>query len=204
MKKFIFILSIIVVFNDLLVAQSDDKPVKIKPGVGFGFGFFYPGDVNDYISDYYSGTSVELGTTDIILNMFIRGDLKILFRNRFELDPLVEYAFAPKFVTGMVEDKIFVFSRVSPGVMANIHFPFRSGRHSFFIGCGGLAHFMFFEDFSGFTIGPSAQVGLSLNFRSINPQFFIGFNYAKARGEKESLHMDLDYTDFHLGIKINF
>jgi hypothetical protein len=207
MRKFIFLFVFAIICSQYSHSQnSEEKRVFIKPGISLGLGVFYPKEINDYIEADLSNyiTSNE----NMYINFFLRGSFGIQFSKMFVLEPVVEFAIAPKIVIGA--DKSYIFGRVSPGVLANLHVPVGKRRNTFFLGGGALYHHMWFKDFSGGTIGPAFQAGFSMNFgKSLNPEVFAGFNYAKAQGKDKSLGsmspgLELSYTDFHLGIRINF
>jgi hypothetical protein len=208
MKKFIVCIFLAIVCIQFSSAQNNDnKKVKVKPGISIGFGLFYPSEVNDWIkndlSDYIATNE------DLYLNLFLRGSLGIQLNKVITLEPVLEMALAPKLMIG-ASGKSLIFGRVSSGILANLYTPMSKGRNSFFLGGGALYHYMWFKDYSGSTIGPAFQLGLSFNRgRSFNPEVFAGFNYAKATGkysgfEQYPSELELSYTDFHIGFRINF
>jgi hypothetical protein len=202
---FPFILAIIC--TQISISQNtEEKKVFVKPGIGIGFGIFSPKEINEYIDNDLSNYITT--NANMYLNFFLRGSLGIQFSKMFVLEPVVEFAIAPKIVIGA--DKSYIFGRVSPGILANLHVPVGKRRNTFFLGGGALYHYMWFKDYSGSTIGPAFQAGFSMNYgKSLNPEVFAGFNYAKAHGKNNSYgniipDLELNYTDFHIGIRINF
>jgi hypothetical protein len=207
MRKFFFSFILAIICTQFSLSQnSEEKKVIVKPGISLGLGIFYPKEINDYIeadlSDYITTNE------NLYLNFFLRGSVGIQFSKMFVLEPVVEVALAPKIVIGA--DKSFIFGRVSPGILANLHVPVGNRKNTFFLGGGALYHSMWFKGYTGGTIGPAFQAGYSMNFgKSLNPEAFAGFNYAKAHGKNKDLGnmspgLDLSYTDFHMGIRINF
>ena len=207
MRKFLFSAILAIICLQFSFSQnSEEKKVIVKPGISLGLGIFYPREINKYIENDLSNYITT--NENLYLNFFLRGSVGIQFSKMFVLEPVLEFALAPKIVIGA--DRSFVFGRVSPGILANLHVPVGSRRNTFFLGGGALYHYMWFKDYSGGTIGPAFQAGFSMNFgKSLNPEAFAGFNYAKAQGKDRSLGnmspgLELSYTDFHMGIRINF
>jgi hypothetical protein len=207
MRKFIFsALLAVICIQSSLSQNSEENKIFVKPGISLGLGIFYPKEINNFIEHDLSNYITT--NANLYLNFFLRGSLGIQFSKMFVLEPVVEFAIAPKVVIGA--DKSYIFGRVSPGVLANLHVPVGKRRNTFFLGGGALYHYMWFKDFSAGTIGPAFQAGVSMNYgKSINPEVFAGFNYAKAQGKDKSIGnmspgLELSYTDFHLGIRINF
>jgi hypothetical protein len=173
MRKFIFSALLAVICTQSSLSQnSEENKIFVKPGISLGLGIFYPKEINNYIEHDLSNYITT--NANLYLNFFLRGSLGIQFSKMFVLEPLFEFAIAPKVVIG------------------------------------ALYHYMWFKDFSAGTIGPAFQAGVSMNYgKSINPEVFAGFNYAKAQGKDKSIGnmspgLELSYTDFHLGIRINF
>ena len=210
MKKFIFCTILALICIQFSFSQTEGKTFYIKPGIGFGLGVFYPTEINDYIKDDLSDYITT--NADLYANFFLRGSFGIQFNRYFVLEPVLEFAIAPKIIIGA--DGSYIFGRVSPGILANFHIPVSNGKHSVFLGGGALFHYMWFEDYSGSTIGPAIQGGISLNFgKSLNPEAYAGVNFARTQGKYNgSIYIDhpgppelqLAYTDFHLGLRVNF
>lgn len=204
MKKILFITILAISCMQNTYSQEPAKSISVKPGLGIGLGFFYPTAVNDYIHDDLSN---YITTNEALyMNYLLRGSVEIRFINNFGIEPVIETAFAPKIVIGA--DENYLFGRVSPGILANVYIPVGHRRNSFFLGAGAMYHHMWFKGYTGNTIGPAFQAGLSLYFgRVFNPRVFAGFNYAKANGENGNgqghpSELELAYTDFHIGIII--
>jgi hypothetical protein len=213
MRKLLFSTMLAVICMQLSFSQNnDDKKVIVKPGISLGFGIFYPKEINDYIENDLSGYIAT--NENLYLNLFLRGSLGIHLAKFIALEPVAEVAIAPKIVIG-AGNKSLIFGRVSSGVLADFYIPMGSGRNSFMLGGGALYHYMWFKDYSGSTIGPAIQAGISLNSgKSFNPEIFAGVNYAVAKGKYRGslfdqplylpLELELSYTDFHIGVRFNF
>lgn len=204
MKKFLLCVVLVIGCLQVSFSQIDNKKIHIKPGIGFGFGIFYPTGINEYIEKDLSNYLTV--NESLYMNYFLRGSLGIQFSRNFELKPVIETAIAPKIVFGA--DKSYLFGRVSPGILANFHIPLGKSRHSVFLGGGVLYHYMWFKDYSGSTIGPAVQGGVSFRIgRFFNPEVYAGFNYAKTEGNYNGTsghasNLELSYTDFRIGIHL--
>ncbi len=145
-------------------------------GFGIGFGFFYPGDVNDWIEREYSNYTQEFGSFDIIMNENI--SLVATFRpiNMLRINISAEAGIGPKLVTTDDAGTNFHnFGRYSGGVEAYLNVPFGSGRNSMLFGVGSFFHHMYFEDYSGNTIGVRViPFGMSFQFGDFQPQILLG------------------------------
>ena len=184
---------------------QDDRIFAFSPGFGIGLGIFYPKDVNSYIeqdlSDYIT-TNAELYMYEEI-NAFL--DFKFKW---FEIITLAEYAIGPKIVIGGPQN--YFFNRFSPGVLANVFVPLKSSeRNALFIGGGVQYHKMSFEGYKGTTLGYRFQLGIDIQFPSINLQPTLAFIIANAKNSfsYENYYTniwDMNYTGGQIGIKISF
>jgi hypothetical protein len=209
MKKLIVSILLAIVCIQFSSAQnSASKKVYFKPGISFGVGIFYPKEVNNYIENDL--TDYITTNENLYANYFLGVSFGIQLNKVIAIEPVIEFALAPKIMIGA--DRTYIFGRVSPGVMANLYAPMGSkGRNAFMLGGGILYHHMWFEDYAGNTIGPAFKIGVSFNHgKSFNPEAFAGFNYAKAMGKYsgggyfQQSELELSYTDFRIGFRANF
>jgi hypothetical protein len=176
-------------------------------GVGYSFGFFFPVDVNDYIfekTDYFYMTE---GTADLFSNYAGRILLTYRINRTFDLSAIAEYAFAPKYIIMIGEEDIyFHFDRFSPGIVAKLHIPIGSGKHSLFVAPGVHYSFLKFEEFEANTLGGKFQTGVNLNFRKNILQPFVSFDYIKARDKSNFYYQEfeLSYTGIQIGVDFSF
>jgi hypothetical protein len=186
-------------------AQAQSS-VDIYPAFGLGFGFFYPGDVNAYLEDYYSTYAQEYGTFDMFMYFELHAALALKIK-RIEVSGLFEFAFAPKYVvvTGG-DNNTFFFNRVSPGLTAYYFIPIGSGRHAIILGGGFQYHFMKFEDYKGSAPGFRIQGGINLVFGKFNLQPYGAFVYASAKdtGTPGQDDFGLNYTGGQVGVNLSF
>lgn len=210
-SKLLQLLLIVFVLMPGMAVQSQETTNKtnaVYPTFGVGFGFFYPGDVNDYIEySLPSSYIIEYGTPEIF--MLIDLHAGVTFRmKRFDVSAMLEYDIAPKFI--MVEggdDITFVFSRVAPGITANYYVPVGTGRHAFFLGGNVNYSFMIFEDFRASSPGFKIQLGFSMQFGKFNLQPFGAFNYASGTDSDNSSwgkDFKLNFTNGQVGVYLSF
>ena len=191
--------------------RYEDYNNNILIGAGFGIGFFYPGDVNDYMVEYadFHNYYLQEGITELIMNIVGRVNISYRLNNYLEFAGMLEYGWGPKYimVTGD-EDVYFHFDRISPGLLTNFHIPFASGRHSFFIGAGIFYHMMEFEQFSDNAIGYRAQAGINLRLGRFTPQVFLAYDYALGEDTidyiQNSRIFELNYSGIVIGITAMF
>lgn len=178
------------------------KNQGLYPIFGFGIGFFYPNDVNEYIADAYSGYILQGGTIEMF--MFLEGHAGLTYKMKFiDFTGLFEYGIAPKIA--YLEGPSFAFTRFSPGFLTNFYIPVGSGKHAFFIGAGPQYHFLNFEEYSANKLGIKAQVGMSLTFGKFNLQPFGSFNYVKGVDTNANGNdFELDFTGGQIGVYLSF
>ncbi|MCW3804057.1 hypothetical protein [Plebeiibacterium marinum] len=181
------------------VYASDSKPIYF--GFGIGFGFFYPDDVNDYISEQLQGYDIYSGTKEIYMNFSGRASLYFKMTQNIDLGIFLEAAWAPKWIYDEA-DYYFSFSRVSPGIAPKIYFPVGSGKNAFFISPGVMYNNMKFEGYQASNIGGKLQAGASLKLGSIKLQPYGAINIANASDKTAMGDFDLNYTDFHIGVEV--
>lgn len=192
------------------IITENRKEKNLYFGIGFGFGFFYPGDVNDYIDADTKDISLTYGTFNIFMNIVGRASLTYRINKTIDLSLIGEYAWAPKYisVTGG-GNKYFHFDRITPGFIAKFHIPIGSGKHSIFLAPGLLYSFMKFEEFKADAIGARLEAGLSFNFRKFNLQPFICYDYVKAKDDTYyndiyNYKFELNYSGAQIGVDFNF
>ncbi len=187
--------------NDITETKTDKQ---FYFGIGFGIGFFYPGDVNDYILDNTSNLLITNGVADIVTNIVGRVSLTYRINSSVDLSLIGEFAWAPKYlVLSVGDDLYFNFNRVSPGLIAKFHIPIKSGQNSIFFAPGLLYNTMKFEEFKGSALGFRLETGLSFNFNRVNLQPFISYDFANATAENYP-DFELNYSGIQFGVDFNF
>ena len=196
--------------NVLMAQESNSGSMKIYPSFGIAAGFFYPGDVNDYIaaSLAVAGVTKQYGTTDMFMNYEIHGGVTFRLK-KVDFSGEFAFAFAPKWILVENGDNMnFYFNRISPGISANYYIPMKSEKMDFFVGAGVQYHFMSFEDFSGSNPGFSLRMGVSMQFGKFNMQPYASFLYAKSEddyaGELMPGSFVMNYTSGQIGIIMSF
>ncbi len=193
-------LLIVVFLISLNVSAQEVFEFKFFPSVHFGF--YNPEDVNTWIENDLSNYYITAGTSDLILNINVGIGFGFRFFNLIEAQPIIEYSFSPKIISGA--DKTYNFTKFSGGMMANFLAPLSpTKRNSIIIGVGLLYHSMSFEDFSGNSVNPRFQTGVSLNNNRFNPQIILAYDLAKATDD-EYENFELDYSSIRVGINLNF
>jgi hypothetical protein len=191
------------VFSSLLAnAQNVMKPFRFYVSPSINVGFFSPDNVNSYIEEKLSNTSLTYGTTDLILNFNAGLGFGFRFANLVELQTVTEYAFSPKTIMVSNGDNMsFTFSRFSAGLMANFMIPLSSNerRTSFILGGGMIYHSMKFEEYSATKLAPRFQAGFSINNNKFNPQILISADIAKAYDGD----FELDFSGVRIGVNLN-
>lgn len=182
-------------------SQDLPKPFQINFYPSIHFGFFSPDDVNEYIADDLNSYTVTFGTTDIVMNFNIGAGLGFRILNLVEIQPQVEYSIAPKVISGADS---YSYTKFSGGILANFMIPIAPNRRSsILIGGGIFYNAMSFEEYSGSSINPRVQTGLSLNNNRFNPQIIIAYDLAKTTAD-EAEYFELDYSSFRIGVNLNF
>ncbi len=198
MKK-VKLLVIALVITSTVSAQGIFE-FKVFPEIHFGF--FNPEDVNAYIENDLSNYSIVAGTSDMILNFNLGLGFGLRFFNLVEAQPIFEYSIAPKIISGA--DHNYSYSKFSGGMMANFLIPMSpTKKNSIIIGAGLFYNSMTFEDFSGSSMNPRFQTGISLNNNRFNPQVILAYDMAKATDD-EFEGFELDYSSFRIGVNLNF
>jgi hypothetical protein len=211
--RIIFVTSAILLFHAgsiLLAQETTSGNMKIYPSFGIAAGFFYPGDVNDYIAASLdiAGVTKQYGTTDMFMNYEIHGGVTFRLK-KMDFSGELAFAIAPKWI--LVENgnnMNFYFNRVSPGISANYYIPLKSDKIDFFLGGGVQYHFMKFEDFNASNPGFCLRAGVSMQFGRFNMQPNISFLYAKSKdnfmGAFTENTFEMNYTSGLIGIIMSF
>ena len=188
--------------SDVITENKIDKHFYF--GVGFSYGIFYPGDVNDYIEYLTANVVVTDGSEEIFRNIVGRISLTYRINKTVDLSLIGEYAWAPTYivVSGSSDFIYFHFDRLSSGLIAKFHIPVKSGQNSIFFAPGLLYHSMKFEEFKANTLGFRLETGLSFNFNWANLQPFICYDFAKAKDE--NYEFELNYSGIQIGVDFNF
>jgi hypothetical protein len=200
MRK-IALLIIGLIFTLQLSAQDLPKPFQFKFYPSVHFGFFSPDDVNQYIADDLSNYTVTFGTTDLIMNFNLGVGFGFRILNLVEFQPCFEYSIAPKVISGADS---YSFTKFSGGMLANFMIPIAPNRRSsILVGGGILYNNMSFEEYSGSSVNPRVQAGLSLHNNGFNPQVILAYDLAKTFADNAE-YFELDYSSFRIGVNLNF
>jgi len=184
--------------------ESSAKSMAVYPTLGFGIGFFYPKDVNDYIQDEIISDYGSSYNTDLYMYLEIKGGVTFRLKS-VDFSALLEYDIAPKFVVVSGGNNIsYSYSRFAPEISVNFYIPNQSGNHAFFIGGGVNYSFMHFKEFSASSPGFKLQLGYSLQFGKFNLQPNVAFRYVKATSSSKDVDFDLDYTGGQIGVILSF
>ncbi len=192
-------------FSSNAQSNTTTKNKHFYFGVGISYGFFYPGDVNDYIKADLSHVSITSGVEDMFLNLVGRMSFTIRVHKSIDLSLIGEYAWAPKFiVVSNGGDEYYHFNRFTPGLIAKFHIPIGSGKNTIFFAPGLTYNIMKFEMYKANAPGAKAEIGLSFNFRKFSMQPFICYDYAKAVDDRDGHEFELNYSGVQLGIDFLF
>lgn len=210
----ILVITVILLFqacNMLRAQDAGSGKMIVYPSFGVAAGFFYPGDVNKYISSSLAaaGVTKQYGTSDMFVNYEIHGGVTFRMK-QVDFSGELAFAFAPKWIYVENGDNVhFYFNRISPGISANYYIPMKSEKMEFFVGGGFQYHFMKFEDFKGSNPGFCIRMGVSMQFGRFNLQPNVSFLYAKSKdtitgsGITE-YNFDMNYTSGIIGIIMSF
>lgn len=195
-----------------ITSSPSSGGLSVYPTFGFGIGFFYPSDVNDYIAQDIVAGNVSVNT-DIYMYLEIKGGLTFRLK-KVDFNALIEYDMAPKFITvsGGGDDFSYSYNRFSPEISANYYISNKSGRNAFFVGAGINYSFMKFEEFSAAAPGFKVQLGYSMQFGKFNLQPYGAFRYSKATDSSdatwgsfdENSEITLDYIGGQIGVILSF
>ena len=160
-------------FANSSLNKTDDFD-KFGIGFGIGFGFFSPSDVNNWLENKYSNY------TTANLSLYMNENLSFVatFRpvSMLRINVSAEAGMGPKLViTDNDGTKYHNFGRYSGGVEAYLNVPIGSGKHSMLFGVGSFYHHLYFEGYSGNTIGVRViPFGMSFSLGKFQPQILLG------------------------------
>jgi hypothetical protein len=202
MKRIIILLLFAFCISTFTESQTTDVN-EAKPGpkffyfgVGVNIGFFYPSDINDYLSDEYSNYILEFGTYDMI--MYYTGTISgsFFFCRYTELKIELEGSISPKFISANETD-IYLLNRITPGLKFNLHIP-AGTKTSIYMGPGINYNRLKFKgpDFkhTRTCLGFGGQAGVMIRFRKFTIQPGFTFNYIKAEGNSPSFIPDVMWS----------
>ena len=158
-------------------------------------------DVNEYIADDLSNYTITYGTTDLVMNFNIGVGFGFRILNLVEVQPCFEYSIAPKIISGADS---YSFTKFSGGMLANFMIPIAPNRRSsILVGGGVMYNNMSFKEYSGSSVNPRIQAGISLHNNGFNPQIIFAYDLAKTFADNAE-YFELDYSSFRIGINLNF
>ncbi len=185
MKRYLFTVILILLLPVASMAQdseSDDSAgaTGAALGIHFGFHFFYPNDVNDYIENDLQNYMTTSGTKSMFLCFDLGLDSRYMFTENLGVKFGFDWLLAPKLATGdSSEGYLLSGICLSPTALAVIPI---DKEKSIFIGAGPDYYFTWFEDYSGYGIAGHARLGLMLE-NGIEVSL-LG-RYAKIKNKKE-------------------
>lgn len=211
MKKIFILFIVIICLSQTITSQTNTTVISENSvdkhfyfGLGCGIGFFYPGDVNDFIKTSTSNLVMTNGSAVLIENFVGRASFVYRINKTIDLALIGEYAGAPKiiFVTGG-SNEYFYFSRISPGFIATFRIPIGSGRNSIFFASGILYNFMKFEQYKANGIGARLEMGFSFKKNTFQP--FVCYDFAKATDDSYYYQsFELNYSGVQVGVDFYF
>jgi len=193
-------------------------------GFGLGFGVFLaPSDPNRYMRDWVRRAPPGFEPVSAEEPEFVLHYLPILSVDvgplpwlRLQATTELAIGFNGIFVQdqsgGEAIGHEFYFTRFSEVVTANLEYPINVARTTnIFVGAGPGFHHMVFEEHSATTVGFRAQLGIGLLQEKVRADGVIGFDYVRARSDKDQAWFNgqegrfmLDYTSLHLSAIIHF
>jgi hypothetical protein len=212
LQAFLAITLLFAISSSIQSQDSSEKSFLVYPTLGLGIGFFYPGDVNDYIEEEINAGMSSSYNTEIYAYLEVKGGITFRLKN-VDFSALLEFDISPKFVTVSGGDDIsYAFTRVAPEISANYYIPNKTGRNAFFIGAGVSYGFLDFRDFAASAPGIKLQAGYSMQFGKFNLQPYGCFRYTKATDSSgaiwgtmdQHVEIDLDYTGGQIGVIMSF
>ena len=209
MKRVIFIALLISFFNIQSYSQQEKENKLFFFGVGVGFGFFNPSDINEGINDYYSNTIQTFGTYDMYVYYVLNAKGSFFFSPYTELQVELEWGLSPKFVMIDDESDTWFLRRLSPALKFNVHIP-TSNKVSIYFGPGVSWNSLKLNtptdtDLKGNCIGFSGQAGVMIRFRKFAIEPFLVVNFVNAQDAEAvgdysgTTDTDLSFTGVHLG-----
>lgn len=189
MKKISIIL--IIIYLSIVSFSQNRKNIdqvfeNIKLGFGIGFGITYPSELNDFLDRHFQNTSFTKGFPEIVLSFNGAFNAQYFVTNNIEICGELDAAWAPKVISGASPD-YYGLTRVSPGFIANYHFPFKNNKYkTIFAGTGINYNFLAFKfgdrfKAKGNTPGALVQVGMMSTLRSKPIKYSLIYRYAKKK-----------------------
>jgi len=188
------------------------KPVPVRTsarrwmllmGGGFSFGFFSPGDVNNYIEGGLGNAKVEQGVSGMFLNLVPRLSIAFAPIEYVQVTAIGEIGWGPKIIQvrgSSSSSTSYSFVRYSGGAIVTGHIPLKNYRMSLFGGGGIMYHWMEFEGYEAGTPGFRGLVGLRIAKKVFTPEIWLGMDYAKANDGG----FELNYTGVTIGATFHF
>ncbi len=204
MRNLIFVF----LFISTTLFSQEFKELNKRTYIGFdvGFGFFGPGDVNDYLNDKYADFYFSSGFPEIVLNYFMDANFTYRFHKNIDIQAFTGFGWAPKVI--MIENAgysdSYHYMRYSYGIIPHLHVPLFI--NSFFLGIGPIFNHLKFESFQASTLGLKFRAGYNIHGGNFITQVFGGLDYIKGKSDQryQSRPMTLDYTGFTFGTVFNF
>jgi hypothetical protein len=200
MKRTIFVAIIFALLSFQSYSQVETKPFYF--GMGIGFGFFNPEDINSIIEYNYGGASTEMGFYDMVFYLAINAKGSFFFTKYTELQVALEGAFGPKFIVDANSDEtdFYSFNRFTPALKFNFHIP-AGNRLSIYLGPGVNWSTMKFknphgEDLKNNTIGFSGQAGVMIRFSKWAIAPFLDVNFINGK--------DTEVNGINTGLELNY
>jgi hypothetical protein len=183
-------------------------------GPGFGLGFMYPKEINDFMENWTSslGAEVEEGTSAMVLCIQPRVVITFAPIEYVQIQLVGEIGWAPKVMTVVGGDnRTFHFLRYSTGGTVAGHLPIRGGRSSVSLGAGVLFNALEFEGIQEITPGYRGVFGFRFyGRRAFTPEIFVEFNWIRADtgrdpgGRNPGVIGELDYVSGTIGANFYF
>ena len=209
MKKYlIFILLVFFLCFSTLYSQEEEDKNETYLGIGYGIGFFYPSDVNDYLSDLYSSYVFSSGTPDMFLNFSGNISLTLPLSKSIDFEIFGDIGWAPKaIVISGGPDDFYNYWRFSLGAIPQIKIPLYI--NSLYFGAGPSINQMQFEDVKASALGGRAVFGYNIEGRK-KIQIYAMYDYMKGSIKDNKLKYssmgldELSYSTFSIGARFNF
>ena len=200
MKRTILLAFILSLLCTQIYSQDNSKLFYF--GVGIGFGFISPANVNDELNRYYSEYLSLYGTWDMYIYYALSAKGSFFFSKYTELQIETEWAIAPKLILEGSDLDTYYFSRITPEVKFNLHIP-TSDKFSIYFGPGVNWNRLQFTTaqktkYTGSCIGYSAQAGVMVRFRKWAIEPFLSVKIVSTDDVKRSDGSFIDLDDLFL------
>jgi hypothetical protein len=207
------ILLILLVLPIMAFSQDDEKHGHFQVGAGFGFGIFFPSEINDYMSEYFDDHDISLnyGSTELFMNL--GGRIFMGYQTKFNLgiEAFLEGAVAPKSVkVTNGSDFAYSMNRMSPGAKLYYSIPV-SRVFKIIVGAGPTYNRLKFTldgnklfEQKG-VIGTKVGIAFQFNARHFAPRVAIDYDMIKGNakyidnyGAQRSIEMN--YSGIQIGL----